>query len=174
MSFLVSFIDENQAGYVKDRNIVENIRTMVDIIHYTKIEKLPGLMISIDFQKAFDSVSWKFLYLTLKKFNFGTSFIHWIETLYTHISSCIINPGTTSPYFKISRGVRQGDPLSPYLFLLVVEILGSLIRDNEKIKGIKVDGKCFKVLQYADDTNGLLLDLESAKYFLYTVEEFGM
>ncbi len=106
---LPRLIHKNQVGYVKKRNIQENVRTLLDIMHYTKEKEIPGLLICVDFQKAFDSVSWNFLNLVLKKFNFGPSFIKWINTLYRGASSCIINNGETSQYFPLERGVRQGD-----------------------------------------------------------------
>ena len=116
---LPSIIHENQVGYIKGRQIADNIRAMDDIYFYTKLKNIPGMVINIDFEKAFDSVDWEFLELTMQKFNFGESVIKWVKTFYNDISSCVVNNGTTSQYFKLSRGVRQGDPLSPYLFLLV-------------------------------------------------------
>jgi hypothetical protein len=170
---LPSIIHPNQVGYVKDRSILDHIRNIADVMHYTQVNNIPGVLLAIDFQKAFDCVSWKFLELTLKKFNFGDSFIRWVKIFYSNISSCVINNGYTSKYFTLSQGVRQGDPLSPYLFILVVEILASKIRADKRIEGIMINGRSNKVLQYADDTNGIVADIESAKYFLDVVDQFG-
>ena len=171
---LPSLIHTNQVGYVKRRNITDNIRSVIDIMEYLKDRQLPGIMINIDFEKAFDSVNWLFLETMLQNLNFGPSFIKWIKTFYTNISSCITNNGYTSNYFPIQRGVRQGDPLSPYLFILVVEMMACKIRQDERVEGIKLnDTSEIKLLQYADDTNGLLKDLNSARHFLRAVEEFG-
>lgn len=171
--YLHKIIHPNQAGYVKGRNISENIRTLLDILDYLKQTDKPGILINIDFKKAFDSIEWTFLREVLKKFNFGNSFIHWIEVFYKNISSCMINKGKTSQYFELKRGVRQGDPLSPYLFILVAEILASNIRQNKNITGVKINDTEIKCLQYADDTSGILKDIASAKAFLHTVEKFG-
>ena len=111
--------------------------------------------------------------LTLEKFNFGISFIHWVKTLYSNISSCIINNGHTSNFFKVHRGVRQGDPLSPYLFILVAEIMACKIRYERDVEGVTVKHKEIKILQYADDTSGILKNINSAKRFLQLVKEFG-
>ena len=73
----------------------------------------------------------------------------------------------------VNRGVRQGEPLSPYLFVLAAEILAHIIRDNENIKGFKAMDQCIKLLQYADDTLGILEDESSARHFLLVVKEFG-
>ena len=81
-----------------------------------------GLMMMVDFEKAYDSLEWDFMINVLKHFNFGTDLIKWIKTFYTNIESCISNNNVTSQYFKISRGLRQGDPLSSYIFILCVEI----------------------------------------------------
>lgn len=171
--YLPNLINNNQAGYVKDRNILDNVRTVVDILEYLKEKQLPGILINVDFEKAFDSLSWTFLQTVLQKFNFGESFRKWIELLYTNISSCISNNGFTSRYFNVERGVRQGDPLSPYLFILAVEVMACKIKQDEAIEGIAINGQIVKLLQYADDTNGILRNQKSAKHFLKTIKTFG-
>ena len=76
-----------------------------------------------------------------------------ITLLYTDVYSCTTNNGYSSEWFEPTRGLRQGCPLSPYLFLLCGEIFANLIRDNKKIKGIKIGQKEIKLSQYADDTS---------------------
>ena len=93
-------------------------------------------MVFIDFQKAFDRVEWEFLFKCLEVFNFGPDFLRWVKVFYKNIQSCIMNNGMTSNYFTLERGVRQGDPLSPYLFIVVVETLAIAIHQNPAIKGI--------------------------------------
>ena len=80
-----------------------------------------------------------------------------MRTLYSHTESCILNNGWASNFFEIQRGVRQGCPLSPYLFILSAEVLAISIRNNSDIKGISVNDEEIKISQYADDTT-LILD----------------
>ena len=92
------------------------MRSVFDVMDLTLKENVPGLLIFIDFQKAFDSLEWNFLLSCLEAFNFGPDFIRWVKTFYKNIQSCVINNGLMSDYFTLERGVRQGDPLSPYFF----------------------------------------------------------
>lgn len=77
----------------------------------------------IYFEKANDSISWHFIYQTLDIFNFGQTIKDWIKTFNNDINSCVLQNGLSSKYFKPKRGCRQGDPFSPYSFLLCSEIL---------------------------------------------------
>ena len=90
---LSKLISSDQVGYIKDRQIADNIRIIDDIMSYTHLKHLPGYILLVDFEKAFDSVEWSFLYKTLKAFNFGTCFIQWIKILHTNIQSCVSNNG---------------------------------------------------------------------------------
>jgi len=139
---------------------------------FTAKENIPGLMIFIDFQKAFDSVEWGFLIKYLEEFNFGPDFIRWVGVFYKDIKSCIINNGLTSNFFPLERGVRQGDPSSPYLFVIAVETLAIAIRQNPDIKGIVIGKEETKVLQYADGTTATLADVDSAKSLFKLMEIF--
>ena len=118
---------------------------------------LPGLILLVDFAKAFDSLSWKFIYKVLEFFKFGNSIITWIKVLYKNAVLAVNQGGNLSSFFNIGRGCRQGDPLSPYIFILCAEILAIKIRNNKSIKGIIINNHEFKLSQYADDTS-LMLD----------------
>ena len=99
---------------MKGRFIGETARSILDIIAHTKVSKLPGVLLFIDFEIAFDSIEHNFLYKALERFNFGPSFIRWIQTFCNNLSSCVLNNGFFSSPFQLKRGVRQGAPLSPY------------------------------------------------------------
>ena len=137
--------------------IGENIRLVDGVIKHAAAKNIPGLLLFLDFEKAFDTVEWSFIQKTLKHFNFGSSTMNWIRLFYHNTESCILNNGWSSAVFKLGRGVRQGCPLSPYLFTLCAEILAETIRKNENIKGITINEQEIKIIQYADDTT-LILD----------------
>ena len=153
---LPSIINDDQTGFISGRYIGENIRILYDILYYTEKHKLPGMLLLVDFEKAFDSVSWDFLFRVLDFFNFGDSFIKWVKLFYTKCQSCVIVNGHLSEWFYLQRGCRQGDPLSPYLFVICAEILATLIRRHGGIKGIKIGNVEFLISQYADDTSFIL------------------
>ena len=157
---LPEIIHSNPTGYVSGRFIGEAARSILD----TKIYDIPGLLLFIGFEKAFDSLEWIFMFKCSEVFGFGPSLTRWVETFYSNIASCIINNGTLSASFEINRGVRQGDPLSPYLFIIAVELLAVAIRSCSEIKGIKIDSKEFKMVQYADDLTAFVSDIRSAQY----------
>ena len=173
IDLLPNIIHHNQTGFVKDRNISDSIRTLLDTITYTDRLKCQGLMLFLDLEKAFDTLENDFMLKALKCFNFGKSLIQWVKTFYKDISSCIMNNGMSTGYFNVSRGVRQGDPLSPYLFTLSLEILSHNIRENNKIKGIKIDDEELKLVQHADDTTSTLSDKESALELLKVIDKFS-
>ena len=97
-------------------------------------------------------------------FNFDPQLRQWIRVFYSNISSCVLtcNNGFASEHFSLSRGVRQGCPLSGLLFIIGIEILGNAIRNSDNIKGIDVEpGKPVKLTQYADDTTVIVKDTQS-------------
>ena len=80
------------------------------------------MLLTVDIGKALDSANHLFLVSALEKYGLKNDFIRWAKLLLKNLGSCIINGGQTTNYFKLERGIRQGDPLSAYLFILVLEI----------------------------------------------------
>ena len=155
---LPNIISEDQAGYIKGRFIGENVRTILDIIDYTSNQQKTGIAVFLDFEKAFDTISWSFLLKTLEKFNFGSEFIKWVKVLYNKPLCCVSNNGHSSTFFQISRGIRQGCPLSALLFIIVAEIMSINIRNSDNIKGLTFSGNNVTITQLADDTTLFLED----------------
>ena len=89
------------------------------------------------------------LFKVLEKLNFGEYFVQWIKTFYTDVSSCVLNNGFTTDLFPVRREVRQGDPLSPLLFILALEMLVCQIRNDKGVKGIIVKDEENKLALFA-------------------------
>ncbi len=167
-----SLVHPNQVAYVKDRFIGEGLRTIDEAMDYTKRKKIEAYAIAVDFEKAFDSIDWNYLWEALASYNIPSSFIDMMKLLYNDIESCVTNNGTSTAYFKITRGVRQGDPIAAYLFTLAIELLAITIRNNNMIIGIKVNNTEIKLSMYADDLTGLVVGIKSIKELMNTIHEF--
>ena len=114
-------------------------------------KNVEAAILFLDQEKTFDRVDHQFLLKTLKHLNFGDNFISWIEIILKDISSQIKINGLLSDDILIVRGVRQGDPLSALLYVIIAEVLGNLIRSNKDINGIAINSIEQKILQYGDD-----------------------
>ena len=148
---LPSIISDTQTGFIKGRYIGENVRLLDEVMDYVEDANIPCLLFFSDFEKAFDSVDRNYLFKTLAHFNFGNSIKHWINTLYNGAKSCVYNNGHMTEFFRIERGVRQGCPLSPYLFIIAIELLSQYISKHQDIKGIRIGGAEIKNTLFADD-----------------------
>ena len=126
-------ISSQQTAYVANRCISESRRLISDLLDVTEKFKTKGYLVTIDIEKAFDSLDHSFLLTTLGKFGFGTDFIDWIEIFLNYQESCVINGGVTTQYFKLEKSARQGDPVSAYLFILF-----TIVKNNEDIKSLKI------------------------------------
>ena len=149
---LPSLIDDDQTGFISNRYMGDNVRLIYDLINYLNTKNKPGLLLCLDFEKAFDSLDWRFMFRALRAFGFGKDLCRWIDTFYKNIKSTVIVNGQTTQWFTVERGCRQGDPISPYIFILCVEILAIMIREDSDIKGIWINKVEHKISQFADDT----------------------
>ena len=139
----------------------------------TTIQNIPGIILLLDLRKAFDTIEWNFIQQILHLFNFGACIKQWVKILYTSTESTVWHNGFTTNFFQLSRGVRQGCPLSPYLFILRVEQLSTRITEDYSLGGIKIFGKEYKISQLADDTSLYLNNLTSVQNSLKLLDEFG-
>ena len=152
-SKLPGLINSDQTGFVKGRYIGENILRLINIMDHVEEEEIPALLVNVDFEKAFDLLEITFVDQCLKKMNFGDSIRNWVNIFYVDSSSCVLNNGWTTDRFRLTRGARQGCPLSPYLFIICAEMLACLLRQDINIEGITINREILLVSQYADDTN---------------------
>ena len=172
--FLPKLIHCDQNGFIKGRTISDNIRLIFDIIDYANRKNVPGAVLSIDQYKAFDSLNWPFIFAALKCYGFGKSIIEWIRILYKKPQCCMINNNFLSVFFNVEKGVRQGDPLSPIIFVLCIEYLALMLRQSKLYKGFATEKTCFKVSLFADDTVIYLNENQlQFKYVFDILETFG-
>ena len=111
---LPSIIKCDQSAYVVGRFIGEYTRLISDILEMTKNLNIEGYLLTMDIQKAFDSVDHDFFISALKKFGFGSNFISWVKIVLKSQESCVMNGGFSTGFFNLERGTRQGDPISVY------------------------------------------------------------
>ena len=119
---LDTIIHGDQKGFVPERYIGEAIRTTYDIIQWAKDNNKTGIILLIDFEKAYDSLSFNYIKKCLKFLNFGDCIIKWVELLLHNFTAVINHCGNISKKFSIGRGARQGDPIASYLFIIAIEI----------------------------------------------------
>ena len=160
-SILPKLINPDQKGFINGRFLGENTIIIYDIIEECNNQNSKALLILIDFEKAFDSISLEFITKTLKKFNFGENSIDWVQSLQLGSTSKILQNGNFSKKITLERGCRQGDPVSPYLFVLAAELLAEAVRSNKEIQGITLYNQEHKISLYADDTSLILKPTET-------------
>ena len=165
-------IQEDQKGFLSSRNISCNIRRILDLVTYCDAEDIPGLVISIDFQKCFDMIEIDALLGSMQYFKIGADFQRWTKILFTNAQACIINNGHFSRYFSVTRGVKQGGPCSAYFFLLVAEILAINLKNDPEIKGIMVHNIMRLLGQYADDIDLYLFGEQNTVSAVFRSIEF--
>ena len=146
--------------YVNKRCISESGRLISDILEICDKQKIGGFLVTMDIEKAFDSLDHNFLLTLLAKFGFGNNFLSWIKILLKKQLSCVINGGFTTSYFNLEKGARQGDPASAYLFILVLEVLFISIKNNQNIKGLEIFKHEFLYTAYADDSTFFLKNIK--------------
>jgi hypothetical protein len=144
-----------QLGFLKGRQILDAIGTAHECLHNIKTKKSKALILKLDLKKAFDCIDWDYLRLILTQSGFSLSFIKWIMSGVTTANFSVLVNGEPSPFFRSGRGLRQGCPLSPLLFILVMEGLSLLLKQKQiegKITGIKVS-RVVKILHllFIDD-----------------------
>ncbi|GJZ25345.1 RNA-directed DNA polymerase, eukaryota [Tanacetum coccineum] len=155
---LDDIFNEVQSAFIADRQILDGLFILNEVLQWCKAKKKQALIFKVDFEKAFDSVRWDFLDETLRKFGFGDKWCNWIQCCLKSSRGSILVNGSPTEEFQFGRGLKQGDPLSPFLFILIM-IMESLhlsfqrIVDADMFLGINLGGGSVNLshLFYADD-----------------------
>ena len=167
-------IHHTQTGFLQGRYLSENILKICEVMQYCQIKNIEAVLISFDFAKAFDTVNWCAIRKAFQLSNFGENFINMMEVLFNDPLICASNNGYWSDFFTPTRGCRQGCCFSPLAFTQTVEILGAAIRQNTKIKGIKLGKEEIKAGQYADDLWATLIaNSGNINEMLTEIDRFG-
>jgi hypothetical protein len=162
-------IKPSQTAFLPGRYILEGVVTLHETIHELHRKKLSGIILKLDFEKAYDKVNWDFLQQVLRMKGFSEKWCLWIDKLIKEGNVCVKVNDEEGHFFQSKKGLRQGDPLSPMLFNLIADMLAVLIersKDQNLFEGLiphLVEGG-LSILQYADDTILFVEDdLEKAK-----------
>ncbi|KAL5566610.1 hypothetical protein UlMin_029774 [Ulmus minor] len=166
-----------QGAFVHNRQILDVVLVATEAVEDYRKRKKRGVIFKVDFEKAYDHVNWDFLDLVLEKKGFGARWRTWMRGCISSANFSIMINGKPQGRFGASRGLRQGDPLSPFLFILVADILGRMMDKAVSIgevKGFKVGKEEVVVshLQFADDTLFLLDPDQSNIQKVHTILNF--
>src|SRR6266498_5281950 len=162
-------ISASQTAFLRGRNILEGVVILHETIHELHRKKLSGVILKIDFEKAYDKVKWPFLLQTLRMKGFSPKWCSWVQSFISGGSVAVNVNNEIGHYFQTRKGLRQGDPLSPLLFNIIADMLPVLIKrakEYGQIGGVVphlIDGG-LSILQYVDDTILFIEhDLEKAR-----------
>lgn len=170
-----NLIGLHQTGFLKGRSISETFVFAAELIQTCNKRRLPTLVLKLDFAKAFDTVIWESLDTILKARGFHDRWCAWMRDILSSTKSAVLVNGCPSPWITCKRGLRQGDPLSPYLFLLVADSLQAMIRSAAIVRSPVDSDSRYAVLQYANDTllvlRGDVADVQALKNILQAFSE---
>jgi exonuclease III len=171
---MASIIHPNQTSGIKGRSIVDNLHLLRNIFDYVSQKDIPCAWINLDFLKAFDRCSHRYLFEAISGYGFNESFQKWVRILYNNVSSSVIVNNHVSEPFAYSRGVRQGCSISPLLFVLCLEPMAIKIRKEESIKGLALPGRPVSVkdVMFADDVTGVVTSGRGMDSFMHIVDRF--
>ena len=152
---LPEWIQSLQTAFVKNRQILDNVFLAYEAMEWAKMSNQDLVVLMIDFEKAFDQVNWTFLKAAMAKMGFSEIWINWVAAFYEGASTSILVNGVVGEEFEMERGVRQGCPMAPYLYLFIADALAHMLKnpDNE-IEGLQLpNGAILREALFADDSN---------------------
>ena len=153
LNVLDLLVHPDQRGFMQGRSISVNVRKLLDIHDILVRDQKDAVVLSLDFSKAFDKVSFSAIRGSLEYFNFPEFIIRWTSILSTNFQIRVQNNGKFSRYFQVSRGIHQGGVCSAAYFVLAAETMAQKIRKNSQISGVFVRSIENKLNQFADDTD---------------------
>ena len=167
-------VDVDQQGFIKGGDITGNLILVKEIIDYCNEEKKEGNMILMDFMKAYDRVDREAMFDTLTTMNYGDYFLNLVRILYTDAAAVVMVNGEMADSFMTGGGVRQGCPLSPYLFIAVLELMAIALREDENYDGITEpdSNETDKVSLFADDSSMFILKTTQILATRKTIHKF--
>jgi exonuclease III len=154
-----ALVSIDQSGFIRGRNITDNFAYAAELVQCCYKRRVPTIVLKLDFRKAFDSVDWSALDCILHARGFGDKWCSWIRAILETGRTAVLLNGVPGRWFDCKQGLRQGDPLSPYLFIIVADVLQQLITGDvepDRLRHPLVDDLPCPVIQYADDTLLLL------------------
>ena len=145
-------IHHNQVGFILEMQGFLNIHKSINVIHHiNKLKNKSHMIISIEAEKAFDKTQHPFIIKTLRKAGIGGTYLNIIKAIYNKPTANIILNGEKLKAFPLKSGTRQGCPLSPVLFNIVMEVLATAIRAEKEINGIQIGKEEVQLSLFADD-----------------------
>ena len=149
---LDTIIGPQQTGFMAGRQISDNIRKAIDVVTYAQEKKKKWLLMTIDFEKCFDKITYNGIFGSMTYFDIPLEFQTWVRLFFTQFSVRTQNCGYLSDKFIKTRSINQGCTISPFLYLLCGEILAHKLKSNENVKGICIENVYMLLSQFADDT----------------------
>ena len=168
-------IDISQKAYVTKNNIGSCLINLLSLMEHVNQKKIASIILLVDFRKAFDSISHNFIQTVLKSLNFGNDICEWVALFFNNRCGYIMMGGFLTEQIKLLQGVPQGDIISPFIFILCVEILLIKITKTKLITGITYGKKPDKANTYADDTTFFMLrSEENLRNTIKILKDFAM
>ena len=170
---IAKVIFDNQNAFIAGRNILDGVVVVNEVVDLAKRSKKKCLILKVDFQKAYDTVNWKYLDYMMERMGFNASWRKWMTACISSNSISVLVNGSPTGEFVAQKGIKQGDPLAPFLFLIAAEGLTGLTKRGEEVgalSGFKVSNHLsISLLQFADDTLFLCDGSESSVWCLKAI-----
>ena len=131
---MAKLMDSRQMAFIQGRHIMDAVLIANEAVDSRQKQKKTGILCKLDMEKAYDHVNWEYLLTTMERLGFGRKWIQWIRHCITTVRFSVLMNGSSVGFFSVERGLRQGDPLSPSLFILVMEGLNNMIK-SAKVRG---------------------------------------